>query len=225
MRKSSWLAPCIAVAFALVLAPAAHGEPILWGFGTFVFPGTLKADVAGSLDPAYNPFPWPGPYPPPPGPTTGTLALGGSAGDGVNKTNITVASIYASSSSAAATPDVFTKQTFSVVVGILDKDSNKSGLATFVGTVDGELWLSGNNLDFTFDKMKQTLHLGHYLYDIRLREVAPPGAGYGVGAITAEVKVRHNPEPSAVLLAALGLPLLSARYLRRKRRAPERKEN
>ena len=77
---------------------------------------------------------------------------------------------------------------------------------------------SGTSLKNQFIGQKDfSFNLNHHIYDISIGGFKAPGApGSGdLGSIAVHVSVHHNPEPSAFLLAAVGLPAVT--LLRRRR--------
>jgi hypothetical protein len=65
--------------------------------------------------------------------------------------------------------------------------------------------LSGNNLN-------------HHIYDISMGEfTAPEGTGTGeLGSIAVDISIRHNPEPSSIVLAAISVSAFGCRRLTRR---------
>jgi hypothetical protein len=109
---------------------------------------------------------------------------------------------------------------------IRDKASGETGALTFTGYFTGELSAHRIELENHFTgPTEQKIDLGHHIYDVTLGAFSPPGpprtsrgASSGAparGAFSAHVNVYHNPEPSALILAALGA-LGGAAALRRK---------
>jgi hypothetical protein len=116
-------------------------------------------------------------------------------------------------------PDHFTDQPFSLTIVIHDPQNGKSGSLTFNGSLNGTLWHHGADLTVTMSSpLTQTLHLNHQLYQVTL---IPPdqihGPGHLAGTFFASIKISHNPEPSTLVLAALGTPALGLTFWRRRK--------
>jgi hypothetical protein len=126
------------------------------------------------------------------------------------------------SSAQGGTPDHITRRAYRLMLFLRDDASRKATLLTFTGILNGTLSADGVNLGNTFTGRKtQAVHLGHFWYTVT---VGPYGAPNGsqVGTISAQVSVRHNPEPTGLVLAgmglaALGLASLRTRWQRRRR--------
>lgn len=214
-QPAPWRGLGLAACLLLAATGTARAERIDWSYSTFLFPGSVSADKPG------KPGPTPVDVPPPPifWPTVGTVSFGAMSADVTGTSHVLLGNVSSFSSSAFETPDKFTKQTFTMAVGIVDKKSNKNGLLTFNGTITGDLWANGSTLKISFEKPTQTLHLGQYYYRVSIDNIVPPGLpGTGIGAIGANVKVTHNPEPSTLILIGMVAPVLGVRYVRRRRR-------
>jgi hypothetical protein len=108
-------------------------------------------------------------------------------------------------------PAHFAHAVYSLTLYILDDASHRWGQVTFHGFFTGSL--SSKSADirnhFVGDKTEK-LHLGHDLYTITIDHYTPPGppGSNEWGSIGAHVRVTHNPTPSGLALASLGLPFL-----------------
>jgi hypothetical protein len=194
--------PCAgAWALLLLAAPAARADLIpRWTEWWSASPVAVQADRSGHSWVVFSHF---GDH----------IKVAGSS-------DIGVASLRTVSNAPDAHPDTFTHRPWTLVLHVLDRASHKTGTLTFHGWFDGTLSRDSSNLRVHFDPRQQVLHLGHWLYKVRLTAFAapgPPGSGAGSGAISARVSVQHNPEPSGLVLAALGGPLLGLRLWRRRR--------
>jgi hypothetical protein len=127
--------------------------------------------------------------------------------------------LFAFSSASIGNPQQVKDAPFSLVMNVTDLKSGISGAVTFTGTLDGKIWSSGSTLTATFNSaMDQQLHLGHDIYNVAFESFVPP-SGNGpneFGSFVFDVSVHHNPEPSSLVLAAIGVPLFG--MIRRRRR-------
>jgi hypothetical protein len=190
---------------SLAGANSARADMIQWSYGSFSFPGMVIPDK-GTPGPVFLPLGGPTilPFPFPPQPP-GVLFTSSSS-DMTGSSHIVLANLQTISFAVPSNPDIYKHQPFDVAIGILDKASNRSKIAIFHGWIDGTASMQFARLDITFAKLQETLHIGHELYTIKIDAIVPPGPPNGlIGAIGAEVTVRHNPEPSSLVLAGLGL--------------------
>jgi hypothetical protein len=187
-------------ALLLGLIPTARADLIGWNYGSFGFPTQFVPDKF-TAPPSITP-PVPGPAAPPPG-----VFLGGITTDVLGSSRITLGTLSALSYASADKPDQFNKQSVSLALGILDKESNRSQVVLFNGILDGTLSMQNANLSLTFSQPHQLLHIGHHYYDITIDSITTPGPtnSGSTGTISAMVKTSHNPEPSSLLLLGAGL--------------------
>jgi len=142
------------------------------------------------------------------------------------------------SSATRTNPDRFTNQTYSLNLFLKDDVSGQSTTLTFSGKFNGTLTAFNANIanTFTGDTTK-TVHLGDHDYTVVLGSYAPPGPPTAVnaGSITAHIAVDEPadtggggtpvpppsdaPEPSTMVLASLGLSMLSLTGWRKRRLA------
>jgi hypothetical protein len=137
-------------------------------------------------------------------------------------TDIAAVNLQAFSSAKPSDPAHFNNAPYSLILFIRDDESKLLGAVTFTGELNGTLSKSSASIRNTFTSpLTQTLHLGHHIYEVTIGAFTPPGVpgSKDFGSISAHVTVRHNPEPAALALAAVGLPF-AALALRRRRRAP-----
>jgi hypothetical protein len=154
------------------------------------------------------------------GPSDATVLEVGNHGNPRGSGDITGGSFYTFGTSN--TPVALKPTSFTETVWITDRASNESAPVKFDLTLSGSVSSSGSWLGVTPDgATSQTVHLGHYYYTVNLEPFqAPEDAGGFGGRVVFDVTVRHNPEPSSLVLAGAGLPLLGlARWHRRRRAA------
>jgi hypothetical protein len=163
-------------------------------------------------------------------PGTGSVHLTNAPSQSVVGDSSIVATNLTTSSKAPATaPDQFTNKTYSLNLTIQDTASGKSHTFTFNGQLNGSLTATTSNLANTFvgpTTLQWTL--GNHLYTVAIGPYVPPGAPgtSNAGSISARalVTVQTLPEPSSLLMAALGGGLLGLRRWRRRqgRKSSER---
>ena len=120
-------------------------------------------------------------------------------------------------------PATFTNKPYTLTLFLLDVQSNASGTLDFSGVLNGTISQFTADVTTQFTSLtNQQLTLGTHLYDITIGPYAPPGPPEAnqPGAISGHVMVRvtdiqKTPEPSSLILAALGVPL-GYRLLRRR---------
>jgi hypothetical protein len=209
MRRVRWWQLLLVASAFLQTASNARSEMIQWGYASFAVPGTVRPD-----------HPFPGPIPfllPLPFPQAGVHFHTG-AGDASGSSHIVLANLTASSFAPAERPDRYDHQPFQLMVGILDVESNRAKVAVFTGQINGSVSLGSAGLQIRFEDPIKTLHIGSHVFRINIDSVSPPGApGGSPGAISADVKVWHNPEPSSLVLAGIGVV---AWGVRRRRTGP-----
>jgi PEP-CTERM motif len=219
MRRGMMARLAVGCGLLLGCASSARAELIAWSYNTFVFPSSVQPDGSPG-GPVILPVP---------GPTfpSTQVSFTPAGGTVAGSSRILLANLQATSSAAADSPDRFKQHPFSLTVGILDQVSNRSGLVTFQGTIDGTLSSQSANLTVDFGTKTRSLHLGRHVYEIKIDQMVAPGVpnpgyiypGAGYGAIGAKVTVRNNPEPGSLLLLGVGVPALGLVYWRRRGRA------
>lgn len=122
-------------------------------------------------------------------------------------------------------PATFTDKPYSLTLYILDAQSGKSGTLTFSGLLNGVVSAFSAEVKNQFTgQTTGSLMLGNSFYEVQMTAYTPPGppgeeTSGAIGA-HARVTVTHilkTPEPSSLLLALLGTPLLGYRVWRRRR--------
>ena len=225
MTRTLRLLPLL-TALVLLGAGQASAEMIDFGYSwsapTSVFTGTNPTTLDGK--------------------STGSVALAvvdpgsASATPGSTTPTFVPGATLTTTSSATTVPDTFSSP-FSMKLHLTDSASSMSGDLTFAGTLAGTLTRTTSQLNATLSSpFTQTLTLGGNVYAVTIDptvvNLPVPGAT-SPAAIDARVTVAssgtvtppptHNtPEPSGLLLAGLGLPLLAAarRWRRAKAAAP-----
>lgn len=202
MNRTPALRCAVAVALLLLARTSARAEPIVapWFDATLATPHNVYANdpdaghvrITGVSDPQFH----------------------------FNSATITLAN-FKTFGGSPSEPAHFNDKPFSVVLAVYDAQSRELGAVTFTGAIEGTLGANGTGLSVDLTSpATERLHLGHHIYTITLDHLPftgpPTAANYSL--LTANVTVTNNPEPSALVLAALGLPLLGI-TLRRRRRA------
>lgn len=207
--------PCAALLAAAVVglfAPAARAEYIPWEYKWTNSPLIMPADAPST---GYVELTNVSRLNAPPG------TLIPAAGD----TDLVATNLSVHSKAPVGSPDHLSPTVYTLTLFILDDKSGKSGTLTFRGELYGDFssLSSGLKNKFLGDK-KQTLVLGDSLYTVKIGpylKPGPPGSsapgGIGAEACVTVTKLQQTPEPSALLLASIGLPL-AAYQLRRRRR-------
>ena len=197
-------APLRAAALAVLFlaAPAARAD-VAWTYTWDVTPKVLTGDPGNS----------------------GALTFTAPAADSHAAGNSTVlaAALSTLSSALPSHPDTFSGQGYSLSLKLTDDASGQSGVLTFGGKLFGSMSAASSNITNSFTApLTQTLSLGGHTYSVTIGPFVAPGGPMqdNKGAISAQVAVgpavAQAPEPSSLLLAALGLPAAAA--LRRRRR-------
>jgi hypothetical protein len=137
--------------------------------------------------------------------------------------NVIASTLVLFSSAPQNHPDRLSKVPYALTLTIRDDTSHRSGSMTFHGLLSGTFWAGGASISNTFLSPKiQAIHLGHYWYTVTMGPFIAPTVSQ-VGYVEAHIGVRHNPEPSSVVLWGLGLAVLGLvgwrRHVRAKRAA------
>ncbi len=149
------------------------------------------------------------------------MRLTATAGSVMGSSHLVLSNSGTVSAAAAARPDHYTHRPFSLSLTITDLASRRSGKATFSGAIDGTASLFGSLLTVSLTSpASRQLHLGTHIYSIRLDSLVPPGPpnSASTGSIGATVVVSHNPEPSSLVLGAVGAMALGLVRLKRRSR-------
>jgi hypothetical protein len=126
--------------------------------------------------------------------------------------------VWAFSTATANHPQTVSNLPFAINLKLTDHASGLSEYVSFSGTLKGNLWKNGSTLSPTFTSpLTEQVNIDHHLYTVAFEKFTPP-AGLGhPGQFVFDVKVQHNPEPSSLVLAGIGMPLFGL-ILRRRRR-------
>jgi hypothetical protein len=179
------------VAFLLLVGSTARADFVSWtyqGSGTPI----VTADNTGAtgVNFAYDPV---------------TSVIGNSA--------VAVANLWTFSVTQPPSADTLTNAGYTLGLNLTDGASGKSGMVNFQGLLNGTINARSALLTNTFlGNTVQSLVLGANVYTVALGSFAPPGppTASNAGSISAQITVHPNtvPEPSAFVLAALGLGAL-----------------
>ena len=187
-----------ALALLLAIAPAARADWIAWTYSWSNSPQTILADNpsgGGKISLTDEP----------------TL-------EAVGNTDIVATNIRTFSTAPASAPDKFTNKAYSLALTLTDSTSGQSGTAAFTGVFNGTLTANSSNITNAFTSANTVvLDLGNNQYTVTLTAYTPPGptGSTNAGAIGAHATVTvenihpvlQSPEPTALLLAAFGIPL------------------
>jgi hypothetical protein len=202
---------CAVALFTLaVTATAARADqtPISFGYD-FTTPQTVTGDAGNFGSVAFAT-------------TNGGTTTGPSA-------TLTAASLTAVSAAPSNNPDTFTGETYNVTLALHDTASGKSVSLTFVGKLFGTLTATTTNITTSFATSTQTLTLGNDKYTVTVGPLVPPAKATAtvIGDLMTTVAVQagvgpvvtpavQSPEPSALVLAGLGLAATLGRWTRRR---------
>jgi hypothetical protein len=157
--------------------------------------------------------------------TPGAITItGGNPGVALGNANIVAVNLtaFTFSPSPGGEPYSFTNSPYRLGITLTDVASDQSGTLQFAGVFDGSFtdWTVKLDTHFT-SAAQQWLILGHNRYTVDLTTYIPPQppAEGGQGNISAFVSVQpvSAPEPSALILASIGLA--GAAFSSRRRRA------
>jgi hypothetical protein len=150
--------------------------------------------------------------------------------------DIVATNIRAFSSATRSNPDRFTNSPYTLSLFLQDDASKQSTTLTFKGVFNGTISATSANVTTTFTApLSETVKLGDHTYTINLGNYSPPGPpdASNAGSISAHVGVDEftppppnggggppasAPEPSTLLLSALGLSSLGMAGWRKWRR-------
>jgi hypothetical protein len=131
-----------------------------------------------------------------------------------------------------ATPDRFTDRAYTMNLTLTDSASGAQGLVTFTGLLNGTASTAGASIQNTFTgETTKVLTMGGHTFTVAFDSFTPPTLTTN-GAFGADVTVSdaqppsgppsaQTPEPSAIVLAGLGLTAVGAASARKGRRRNE----
>jgi hypothetical protein len=212
----------------LLSAPCAFADPVAWSYsGSVSTHPTYAGDRAfKSLSPVYwSRGSWSFDH-------LARLEFEGLSGDGSGSEDVAAFRIRSSASDPNG-GGVFLadNHTFTLTFGVADKASGASGTLTFQGALAGGMGFGIAHVTGAFSgPASQSVQLGEHLYTVTVSPFSynkdeqatafpPPWHGPYLD-VQVSVAVSDVPEPSALALAALGLPALTALTRRRRRTSP-----
>jgi hypothetical protein len=125
--------------------------------------------------------------------------------------------VWAFSTASASNPQKVDVP-FTLHLRLTDHASGLSRFVTFSGDLKGNLWKGGSTLSPTFSSMTEKVDIDHHLYTVKFESFTAPQGLANPGKFVFDVSVQHNPEPSSLVLAGIGVPFFGL-ALRRRRRA------
>ena len=159
-------------------------------------------------------------------PSLGYITLSDQSPSKIEGTSTLIAtniSTWASNTTNVKTnPAIFNNAAFNLTLTITDFGSNKTGTMSFSGRFDGKL-SQGSALIYETPTSPTTLTqtIGSHIYTVTIGPYVPPGnpTSGTVGSLgaLATIKVSSVPEPSAVVLAGLGVFLVGGVWWHRRR--------
>jgi hypothetical protein len=192
-------------AFVWLLAPppAGRAEFIPWQYNWSRSPAVVHADAPG----------------------TGYIqltdeSLHHAAGD----SDIVATNLNVVSTAPPSNPDVYTNKPYTLTLFLLDTTSGQSGTLNFTGELHGTASSLNSQIRTTFTgQTTQELILGQSRFTVTIGPYTPPGPpdSTNKGAISAFAQVtvsdiQKTPEPSTLVLAAIGLSCAGCRAWRRR---------
>lgn len=193
----------LAVSIAVLTARRVEAGLIAWNYEWSAHPIVINADPLG-------------PHSQPTGGITltpGAITItGGTPGVALGSAAVTAVDLtaFTFAPSPNGEPYHFTNAAYNLGVKLTDVASGQWGVLRFSGVFNGSLTASIEHIQMRFTSAtRQRLHLGHNFYTVSLTTYMPPGppSTGEEGKISALVNVQPAsvPEPSALLLAAVGL--------------------
>ncbi|HTU92926.1 MAG TPA: hypothetical protein VMF69_22790 [Gemmataceae bacterium] len=209
MHKKHSLPTCAGIALALLLLTnaSAHAD-IIWSYNWTPSTTQIVANAGGS----------------------GYLSLTNEPShSATGSSNTVITNIQAVSTAPSSNPATFNQVPISFTLQLQDAASNATSTATFSGYFSGTITGSSSNVQLTFTSpMTETLTLGGNQYSAVVGTYTPPGPPGGVnsGSLNAFVTVTPSnggggiasvPEPAALTLACLALPIVGLTGWRKRR--------
>jgi hypothetical protein len=181
----------------LVSARPACADLIPWTYNWSSSPSELPADAPG----------------------TGHISFTDEAPRNVvGNSDIVATNLRTVSTATDGNPDKFTNAAYKLSLSLVDSTSGQGGTLAFTGVLNGTVTAGSSNLknSFTGDTT-QTIQLGDNLYTVTIGPYSPPGppdstsagtiSAYASVTVQAVGSIATVPEPPALLLASLALPV------------------
>jgi len=151
-------------------------------------------------------------------------------GNATGNSDIVATNLRVGSSANTSTPDrLDINGAYSLTLNLASNQAGHlySGTLTFTGKLGGTFSAESANITNSFDSNSlQVLTLGNYIFTVSLPYFTPPGPPdqENAGSISAHVQVSGTspnqvPEPSSIVLSALGVCFLGCRAALRRRKA------
>lgn len=147
----------------------------------------------------------------------------------VGNSDVVATNMRVFSSATAAAPDTLATggaYSLTLVLSTVDEGVPHSVSLTFNGELDGSFSAESANITNMFGaNATQDVQLGSYTFRVSLMSFTPPGPPdqLNAGSISAKVEIltdpAQTPEPSTMLLSALGLSCLGGAAWRKRRQA------
>jgi hypothetical protein len=137
-----------------------------------------------------------------------------------NSQSIIATNLMSFSSADSRHADHIRNKKVLLTLHLTDDQTHASGNMTFAGLVNG--WFTENTVRLTLTflgPLKKKLHLGHHNYVVSLPPKITDNIIFPL-AIRAKMEATHNPEPSSLVLGALGLAGAGFAAWRKRRRRP-----
>ncbi len=193
-----------AAVLILAAAGAAHADPVQWSYSWSRTPDRIDAD----------------------GTTTSYLQLSDASKAVTPGTAapIVASNVFTYGNGPNGPPAVFSAPANPipnfVTLTLYDQASGDSGAVSFDGEIFGYFTPANDHVQtFYTGTLTKSILLGKHLYTVTMDDFAPDTADCASGHVTAiaAVIVQSLPEPSAAVLAALGLPAFGLFWVRRRR--------
>jgi hypothetical protein len=128
-------------------------------------------------------------------------------------------SVWTDSQATPSAPQRVHDLPFTLRLKLTDNASGDSRWITFRGWLNGNVWDGGSTLSPTIrGSLIRTVDINHHLYTVQLTSFSSPTGNLQPGFFHFNVTVAHNPEPSSLVLAGIGVPLLGGVTWRRRKK-------
>jgi hypothetical protein len=198
-RAMASLTAAIIILLAVTAGPA-RAELVSWHYSWAPNPVFLEADKHGTGGVVFTRESW--------RQVTGTR-------------DVAAAAVFVFSSASDKLPDRIVNKAYNLTLKLQDDASKTTASLTFGGLLNGTLSWDNTHLTNKFTgHTTQAVHLGHYWYWVTIGPYVAPTVDGHPGAVEAHILVKHNPEPSTWVLAAVGATALALASWRRWARKP-----